>query len=218
MDIRQKKAISYYDAFSKVYDILSPKAYYYKARSYAMKELQLQPNQTILNIPCGTGQNFEFFQENLQGSGLVLGIDLSPGMLEKAQAKTQRHHWNNISVIQKDVRLIDQMWLENFSKNGDEPVIIDAILCDLGLSGFPAWELVIDQLLSILRPEGKIVIMDWYMEKKTLRGKFIEWIGKGEVTRPIWQYLKPLVNDFRVNNRFNRGGVFVASGRKRLIS
>ena len=60
----------------------------------------------------------------------------------------------------------------------------------------------------------KIVIMDWYMEKRTLRGAFIEWIGKGEVTRPIWQYLKPKVKDFKLDHSFNRGGVFVASGRK----
>ena len=214
MDISQKKAINYYDAFSRVYDIFSPKAYYHKARSYAIKELQLQQNQTVLNVPCGTGQNFEYFQQYLQHSGLILGIDLSPGMLEKAQAKIQKHHWKNIQLIQQDVRTLDQKWLEDFPKNENKPITIDAILCDLGLSGFPDWQLVIDHLLSILKPEGRIVIMDWYMEKKTIRGAFVEWIGKGEVTRPIWQYLKPRIESFQLDHGFNRGGVFVASGRK----
>lgn len=135
-------------------------------------------------------------------------------MLEKAQRKIQKHHWKNIQLIQQDVRTLDQKWLKDFSKNENNPIAIDAILCDLGLSGFPDWQLVIDHLLSILKPRGRIVIMDWYMEKKTLRGAFVEWIGKGKVTRPIWQYLKPRVENFQLDHGFNRGGVFVASGRK----
>lgn len=214
MDISQQKAISYYNTFSRVYDIFSPKSYYHKARSYAINELQLQQGQTVLNVPCGTGQNFEYFQRYLQDSGLVLGVDLSPGMLEMAQRKIQKHHWNNIQLVQQDVRELDQKWLDDFSKNENKPLAIDAILCDLGLSGFPDWQLVIDHLLSILKTGGRIVIMDWYMEKKTLRGAFVKWIGKGEVTRPIWQYLKSRVENFQVEHCFNRGGVFVASGRK----
>jgi len=91
---------------------------------------------------------------------------------------------------------------------------IDAILCDLGLSGFPDWERVIDNMLDLLKPDGRLVIMDWYIPKSTLRGAFIKWIGKGEVNRPIYQYLKSKVANFEVNTSFNRGGVFVATGIK----
>jgi len=208
-----EKFITYYDTFSSVYDIFSPKAYYHKARNHAVKELGLKQGQIVLNVPCGTGQNFEYFQEYLQSTGLILGVDLSPGMLEKAKAKIQKHNWGNIQLIQQDVRGLDQQWLEELPGQ-ENTIVIDAILCDLGLSGFPQWQQVIDHLLSLLRSEGKIVIMDWYMEKRTLRGAFIEWIGKGEVTRPIWHYLKARVEDFKLDHHFNRGGVFVASGKK----
>ena len=70
-------------------------------------------------------------------------------------------------------------------------------------------------MLSILSPNGRLVIMDWYIPKPTLRGKFIKWIGKGEVDRPIYQYLKNQVMNFAVNDTFNRGGVFVATGIKK---
>ena len=76
-------------------------------------------------------------------------------------------------------------------------------------------EKVIDNLLSILKPSGKIVIMDWYLDKPSLRGEFIKWIGKGEVDRPIWQYLKTKVSNFQLNNTFNRDGIFVVSGNKK---
>jgi len=56
--------------------------------------------------------------------------------------------------------------------------------------------------------------MDWYLPEPSLRGKLIKWIGKGEVNRPIYQYLKSKVANFQVNTAFNRGGVFVATGIK----
>ena len=92
---------------------------------------------------------------------------------------------------------------------------VSAILCDLGLSGFSKWEKIIEKMLSILKPNDKMVIMDWYFEKPNLRGTFVKWIGKGEVNRPIWQYLEERVDNFKLENSFNRGGVFVASGNKR---
>ena len=207
-----KKAIRYYDKFSRYYDWLSPKRYYHKARNFGIQQLQLKEGATVLNVPCGTGQNFEYFQKYMNGSGLIIGIDLSEGMLEKAKIKQDEHNWYNIQLIKADATQITPDWIK---ENVGESIQVDAIFCDLGLSGFPEWEKIIDTMLSILSPNGRLVIMDWYIPKPTLRGKFIKWIGKGEVDRPIYQYLKNQVMNFAVNDTFNRGGVFVATGIKR---
>lgn len=206
---KQESAIKYYDKFSIVYDLISSKRYYHKPRKYAIEQLDLQKHQTVLNLPCGTGQNFFYFQEHLHQTGQILGIDLSDGMLEKAKQKVQKNNWQNIKIIKGDATEINPSWIKEHL--GD--VKIDAVLCDLGLSGFPNWEQVIDNLVDILAPNGKIVIMDWYMEKPSLRGEFIKWIGKGEVNRPIWQYLQNKVEIFEVKT-FKRGDVFVAIGQK----
>ena len=207
-------AIDYYDKFSKVYDLFSSKYYYHRARKFAVNALELEANQTVLNVPCGTGQNFEYIQEYLKDTGLIIGIDLSPGMLEKAKTKCDKNRWTNIRFLNANVLEVNDKWVER-NVADKSPVEIDAILCDLGLSGFPEWEKVIDNLLSILKPSGKIVIMDWYLDKPSLRGEFIKWIGKGEVDRPIWQYLKTKVSNFQLNNTFNRDGIFVVSGNKK---
>ncbi len=211
MDKQLNEAIKYYDEFSKVYDWLSPKWYYHQARAYAIEQLALKSGDTVLNLPCGTGQNFEYFQKHLNETGLIIGIDLSEGMLEKAKRKKANNDWNNIKIIKKDATQINMEWVANHFNSS---VKIDAILCDLGLSGFLNWELVIDNMLNLLEPNGRLVIMDWYIPKPTLRGTFIKWIGKGEVNRPIYQYLKSKVANFEVNTSFNRGGVFVATGIK----
>ena len=57
--------------------------------------------------------------------------------------------------------------------------------------------------------------MDWYIAKFSLRGEFIKWIGKGEVDRPLYQYMENKVSNFELNNSFKRGGMFVASGTKK---
>lgn len=69
-------------------------------------------------------------------------------------------------------------------------------------------------MISILKPKGRIVILDWYIEKPNLKGVFVKWLGKGEVDRPIWQYLKTKVSDFKVTDTFKNGAIFVASGSK----
>lgn len=207
---KQSRATEYYNKFSKVYDYLSPKIYYHKARNQAVKELYLKEGMSVLNVPVGTGQNFEYFQQYLKNTGTIIGIDISPGMLEKAELKTKKHHWSNIELFNCDVLAINETLAED-----NRELAFSAILCDLGLSGFPNWEDIIDNLITMLKPEGRIVIMDWYIPHSSLRGQFIKWVGKGEVNRPIGQYLESRVDAFNIDSSFNRGGVFVASGTKK---
>jgi ubiquinone/menaquinone biosynthesis C-methylase UbiE len=208
---KQSQAIRYYDKLSKVYDLVSSKCYYQKARDYAMQQLKLKEGDTVLNLPCGTGQNFEYFQKYLNETGLIIGIDLSEGMMAQAKKKIVKHNWKNIQILKGNATKITSDWIAEHVKKSIE---VDAVICDLGLSGFPEWENIIDNMLSILKPDGIMVIMDWYIPKPTLRGEFVKWIGKGEVNRPLYQYLETKVVKFEVKTSFNRGGVFVATGIK----
>ncbi|EIJ39367.1 methylase involved in ubiquinone/menaquinone biosynthesis [Galbibacter orientalis DSM 19592] len=205
----QENAIRYYDKLSVLYDYIS-NWYYKKARNYAIKELQLKNGQTVLNVPCGTGVNFKYFNEYLNNTGLIIGIDLSSGMLDKVKQKIEKNGWTNVKIELNNATKIDQNWLDY----RDEQIIIDSVFCDLGLSGLPEWRNIIDNMISILKPNGRIVILDWYLEKPSLKGDFGKWIGKGEVDRPIYQYLETKVSNFKVDDSFNYGGVFVASGSK----
>ncbi len=208
----QHIVIKYYDKFSRVYDWVSPKRYYHKPREFAITEMNLNKGQTILNIPCGTGQNFEYFQKYMANTGRIVGIDLSEGMLLQATEKVKKNLWDNIELFKGDATQINSEWID---KEIERELKFDSILCDLGLSGFPKWEMIIDNLLSLLRPNGKLVIMDWFIEKRSIRGEFIKWIGKGEVNRPLWQYMENKVAHFTLDNSFKGGDMFVASGNKK---
>lgn len=206
-------AESYYDKFSRVYDLLSPDWYYRKPRKFAIQALALGERQTVLNLPCGTGQNFRYFQQYLNGSGKIVGVDLSYGMLQKARGKIASNGWDNISLFKDDATKVDESWVKHHFGEG---VKFDAILCDLGLSGFPEWRNVIDNLLPLLRPGGRFVIMDWYIEQPGLRAGFIKWIGGGEVDRPLYHYLAERVDGFQLEDSFKGGNIFVAWGNRKI--
>lgn len=129
---KQQKAIRYYDKISVVYDFIS-NWYYKKARNYAIEELELEKGQTVLNIPCGTGVNFKYFQSILKNSGLIIGIDLSSGMLGKANQKIERNRWENIETELNDATKVNQKWLEEFNERG-KPIVIDTVF--FAISGF----------------------------------------------------------------------------------
>ena len=139
---------------------------------------------------------------------------MKEGTLRNTRIIDDEKGCNSVKIIKEDVTLINTKCVAN---HFDSSVKIDAIPCDLGLSGFPDWEQVIDDMLNLLEPNGRLVIMDWYIPKPTLRGAFIKWIGKGEVNRPLYQYLKSKVANFEVNTSFKRCGVFVATGKKKIV-
>lgn len=48
---KQRKAIRYYDKIAGIYDLISLKWYYHKARNYAIEQLKLKEGETVLNLP-----------------------------------------------------------------------------------------------------------------------------------------------------------------------
>ena len=173
--------------------------------------MHLNEGTTVLNLPCGTGQNFELFQKHLKNTGQIIGIDLSDGMLAKAKNKISKNEWTNIDIIKEDATNINPKWLIDQNYNS---LKIDAVFCDLGLSGFPDWKEDIDNLYEVLAHNGRFVIMDWYLPVPSLKGDIIKRISKGEVARPLYQYLSSKSDNFHVDTSFNRGGVFVATAVK----
>ena len=208
--MNQKQATRYYDRFSYVYDLLSSDYYYKKPRSYAIKQMRIKENQFILNIPCWTWQNFSYFNDYLSNTGKIIWVDISKGMLKKSKNKIKKYGWNNIILYEQNVLSINSLWLKE-NCNNDK---FDSVLIDLGLSWFPEWQKIIDNMLEILKPWWRIVIMDWYIEKRSLRSSIIEYFWKWKTNRNIWQYLSKKVTNYKYNESFKNWDMFVASGEK----
>lgn len=206
----KEKIAKYYSSFSRWYDRLSPASYYLKPRKKAVKELYIKEGDTILVVACGTGQLFGPLQDLLKCNGLVIGLDLSPGMLSKAREKIRKNDWKNICLIEGNATELSERWL---SERLDRPegIQVDASICELGLSVMEDWAKVVDKMMDVTKPGGRIVVMDWYMEDLNFRGRIINYIGKADITRPTWKYLKNRSENFLLDRSFKKGDVFVAS-------
>ena len=78
------RARTFYKYLSKVYDEINPFIWNEEMRAEAIELLDIEPDDRVLDIGCGTGFATEGLLERVEQ---VYGLDQSPHQLEKAYAK-----------------------------------------------------------------------------------------------------------------------------------
>jgi ubiquinone/menaquinone biosynthesis C-methylase UbiE len=124
---------------------------YADARAAAVELLDLAPGARVLDVACGTGANFELIRDRIGAPGELVGVDLTPQMLDRARARIARGGWENVHVREADVCALGPDEL-------GRP--FDAALCTLGLSVIPDWQGAWQSMLALVRPGGRVAVMD----------------------------------------------------------
>lgn len=198
-----------YDFFAYYYD-LTTEPIHRQHRIDAVAQLRLQPGQTVLDVPCGTGANIPWLWEGVGADGTVIGCDYSPGMLRRARRKVTEHGWTNVALHESDARAITPERL-----GADR---VDAVISMLGMTVMPDWEAVFDLTWDLLRPGGRYVIMDLYLAERPfsrLVDAFYRVVANADSTRRVWEPLAARVPDFERHDDPRLGGVsFIAAGTK----
>ena len=209
--------MKWYDVFSNFYDNALEKLYF-ESRQKAVTLLELQDGNTILDVACGTGANFPHIYKINKNISLY-GTDYSEGMLRLAKNTIEQQAWKNVYLFQADARNLNKAIVEKETKQNS----FDRIICSLGLSVIPEWEQVLDNLISLLNENGKIVIMDVYAEKRDFNTWLVEKFAKADLDRKIWQTLEKKTKNFHmiylpVKESKVGGKLFVAVGTKPVKS
>jgi demethylmenaquinone methyltransferase/2-methoxy-6-polyprenyl-1,4-benzoquinol methylase len=76
-------------------------------RRRVISMLRLAPGETVLDIGCGTGASFPALVRAVGQTGRVVGVDLTPAMLDRARARVARRRWNNVDLIEGAVGEVD---------------------------------------------------------------------------------------------------------------
>jgi ubiquinone/menaquinone biosynthesis C-methylase UbiE len=76
---------------------------YRRWQAKAVERLELRPGETVIDVACGTGLNFELLEAAVGAEGVIVGIDLSPDMLAQARARVAEHGWDNVHLIEASV-------------------------------------------------------------------------------------------------------------------
>lgn len=118
--------------------------------SSAVRSLQLRPGDVVLDVGCGAGNAFPALREAVGDSGRIVGIDVSPKMLTRAQARIDANGWTNV-----EVRLTDASTSTDL-----EPDTYDAAIASFSLSTVPDLNAAAERVHAALRPGGKLYFAD----------------------------------------------------------
>jgi SAM-dependent methyltransferase len=107
-------------------------------RERAVNELAPAPGDRVVEMGCGTGANFPYLRERVGESGSVVGVDFTPGMVDRARRRVEREGWENVHVARGDATRpplaegdADALFASFVSGMVDDPAAVVDGWCDL---------------------------------------------------------------------------------------
>ncbi len=114
-----------------------------------LKRTAPQPGDAILDVACGTGVVTRAAAAYIDGSGRVVGLDISAPMLDVARSVhspyTKLIEWRQASV--------EEMPFDDAS--------FDVVLCQQAFQLFPGKEQTAREMARVLEPGGRAAVLVW---------------------------------------------------------
>ena len=92
-----------YDAWARVYDWFARATVSVGGvRAACVRALELSPGDTVVEFGCGPGVNLPALRDVVGPTGRVVGVDVSPRMLDRAAGLVERRGWENVALVEAD--------------------------------------------------------------------------------------------------------------------
>ena len=121
-------------------------------RHAARLALELPPGDRVLDVACGTGLNLPHLRELVGEQGQVVGIDLSPRMLDIARRLIATRGWKNVEAREADAAQLPFP---------DES--FDKVICSFALNIIPDYVRAIGEAKRVLVPGGRFVSLEIHL-------------------------------------------------------
>jgi ubiquinone/menaquinone biosynthesis C-methylase UbiE len=141
-----RKKAKHYNVTSRLYPVPGYPQQIYRGR--AVRALGLGQGDTVVDVACGTGQNFPLLEQAIGPTGRIVGVDLTDAMLGQAQRRIDTNGWRNVSLVQAD------------AAEFEFPPTLDGILSTYALSQVPECGEVIAHGAAALSGGGRFVVLD----------------------------------------------------------
>jgi phosphatidylethanolamine/phosphatidyl-N-methylethanolamine N-methyltransferase len=152
VSLEERQVRRAYDFYSPVYDFLFKKIFE-PGRIAAVRLMGSPARGRVLEVGIGTGLNLPFYPPDID----LVGIDLSEGMLKKAQEKVESLHMNKVALKVMDASAMDL---------GDGE--FDATLATYVISAVPDPVAVLREMRRVTKPGGAIVILNHFRSQNPL--------------------------------------------------
>jgi ubiquinone/menaquinone biosynthesis C-methylase UbiE len=147
--VPQSEIPAVYDSLSKTYDIWGKLAET-RARDRAIELADIRDGQTILEVAVGTGLGFfEIVQRN--PSGTNIGVDISPGMLQKAEKRLGR-----LAAVNYELKIGNAFHLDEEDECFD--LLVNNYMFDL--IAFEEMNAILVEFKRVLKKGGKLVLVN----------------------------------------------------------
>lgn len=131
-----------YDAVAWAYDLAGSGRFHRRA----VEALDLRPGDTAVDLACGTGVNLPHLVEAVGAGGRVVAVDLSPGMLARARRRAEANGWENVDLVEADVRAFEF------------PEPVHGVVSTFGLEMVPEHDAVVARAVADLAPGRRIAV------------------------------------------------------------
>ena len=110
---------------------------------------RIEPGSVVLDLGCGAGTDLLIAAQMTGPSGRVIGVDMTPSMLERAHASAREM---GIESVELHESMIEALPLDDAS--------VDVVISNGVIDLVPDKEAVFDEIDRVLRPGGRLQMAD----------------------------------------------------------
>ena len=183
------RAVAQYRNHARGYDASAQRTM--RLRSRTIDKLCLRPGDRVLDVASGTGLSFPLLHDAVGEQGEIIGIDISPEMMDRARQRVAEAGWRNVRL------------LETAIDTADIPGQLDAVLLNFTHDVMRS-RLALERIFAAMRPGARVAIagmkyVPWWMSPVNfiVRAKARPYMTTFEGLEKPWDLALPYLTDFQ---------------------